>query len=99
MKYSGIFHLGVHKATLAAAQVTLGERVAVTLERDDEPLPMDVVPEDLAAALAWDPQAATAFAKLRPSLRRELVKQLVSAKRAETRARRLATILQTLTAR
>ena len=98
MKYSGIFHLGVHKATLASAKTALGERVAVTIELDDEPLPTDVIPDDLAAALRRDAQAAAAFAQLRPSLRREFVKQLLTAKRAETRARRLTTILERLAA-
>ena len=30
MKYSGVFHLGVHQATLRAAQVKVGDRVDIT---------------------------------------------------------------------
>jgi hypothetical protein len=41
MMYSGIFHLGVHKATLAAGR-DRPARVTVTIELDDEPLPADV---------------------------------------------------------
>ena len=47
MKYSGVFHLGVHKATAKSAGVVPGARVAVTIEIDDEPLPTDVVPTTL----------------------------------------------------
>lgn len=56
MKYSGVFHMGVHKATLSVAEAREGERVSVTIERDDEPLPTDVVPDDLALALAAMPR-------------------------------------------
>jgi uncharacterized protein YdeI (YjbR/CyaY-like superfamily) len=48
--------------------------------------------------LQRDAQVASAFAKLRPSLRREFVKQLLTAKRPETRARHLTTILERLAA-
>src|SRR3954468_5805096 len=51
MMYSGVFHLGVHKATLAAAHVRAPAHVTVTIELDAEPLPADTVPHDLAKAL------------------------------------------------
>ena len=35
MKYSGVFHMGVHKATIAAAGVVSGAEVAVAIEIDD----------------------------------------------------------------
>jgi len=96
MKYSGIFHLGVHKSTLQTAAVKPGGRVSVTIEFDDEPLPTDVVPDDLAVALKNSRSAATAWTALAPSHRREHVKALLSAKSAETRARRVAKILAAL---
>jgi bifunctional DNA-binding transcriptional regulator/antitoxin component of YhaV-PrlF toxin-antitoxin module len=96
MKYSGIFHLGVHKSTLQTAGVKPGGRVSVTVEFDDEPLPTDVVPDDLAVALKNNRFAATAWTALAPSHRREHVKALLSAKSAETRARRVAKILAAL---
>src|SRR5687768_684139 len=37
MKYSGVFHLGVHKATIAAAAVKPGDTIDVSLELDDKP--------------------------------------------------------------
>jgi hypothetical protein len=98
MRYSGIFHLGVHKATAAAARVAQGARVDVTIELDDEPLPTDVVPDDLARALRADAKAPVAWKKLAPSVRRGYVKSVMEAKKPETRARRVAKIVETLQA-
>jgi hypothetical protein len=96
MKYSGIFHLGVHKATLAEARVKAPARVKVSIERDAEPLPTDTVPADLAKALKRDQGAGAAWKVLRPSLRREHVKSVTSAKKPETRARRVEKIVASL---
>ena len=96
MIYSGIFHLGVHKATLAEAGVEAPAVVTVSIEADDEPLPTDVVPRDLARALKRQSGAAAAWERLRPSLKREHVKSLLSAKKPETRARRLDKVLESL---
>lgn len=96
MKYSGVYHLGVHKATIAAAGVAPGDDVVVALELDDEPLPTDTVPKDLAAALAKSAKAKAAFAALPPSHKREHVKHVVEAKRPETRARRIAATVKAL---
>jgi hypothetical protein len=98
MMYSGIFHLGVHKATLAAAGVKAPAVVTVSIEADDEPLPTDVVPPDLARALKRQ-SAAAAWERLRPSLQRGHVQSLLSAKKPETRARRLDKILASLAER
>src|SRR5215470_847888 len=73
MMYSGIFHLGVHKATLAEAGVSPPAVVTVTIEADDEPLPTDAMPADLARALKRDSAAAAAWERLRPSAKREHV--------------------------
>src|SRR5262245_14705284 len=51
MMYSGIFHLGVHKATIEAAGVEPGAEVEVTIQIDDRPLPADTVPKDLERAI------------------------------------------------
>jgi hypothetical protein len=48
------------------------------------------VPNDLAKALAASPQAQTVFEKLPPSHRRDYVEAIMEAKKAETRARRIA---------
>ncbi len=96
MKYSGVFHLGVHKSTVTAAGVTAGARVKVTIEIDDEPLPTDVVPGDLATALAQEPRAAASWQKLAPAVRRGYVKNVLDAKQQQTRVRRIARIVETL---
>src|SRR5262245_53409146 len=98
MKYSGVFHLGVHKATAEKAGVSGGDRVEVTIEIDDEPLLTDTVPDDLAKALAKNAKAAASWAKLAPAVRRGYVKDVIEAKKAETRARRIAKIVDTLRA-
>lgn len=47
------------------------------------------VPHDLQTELHDDPEAAAAFAALPPSHRREYVEWIVSARRPETRTRRV----------
>jgi hypothetical protein len=96
MMYGGVFHLGVHKATLAEAEVTPPATVRVSIEADTEPLPTDVVPPDLAQALKRGSGAAAAWERLRPSLKREHVKSLLDAKKSETRRNRLDKIIATL---
>jgi hypothetical protein len=96
MKCGGIFHLGVHKATLAAAGVKAPARVTVSIELDDEPLPADTVPADLSKALERNRAAREAWKVLRPSLKREHVTALVGARKPETRARRLEKIVESL---
>ena len=96
MKYSGVFHLGVHKATASSAGVSKGVRVELTIELDDEPLPTDLVPHDLAKALGEDAKASASWERLAPAVRRGFVKSVLEAKKAETRARRVAKIVDTL---
>ena len=98
MKYSGVFHMGVHKATLAAAGVASGQRVTVTIELDDQPLPTDAVPPDLAKAIAAGAGTRAAWTKLPPSRKREHVKLVIDAKKPETRARRIAATIEALRA-
>jgi hypothetical protein len=96
MKYSGVFHMGVHKETLARAKARAGDRVRVTIELDDEPLPTDTVPADLAKALAKGAGVRAAWEKLSPAHKREHVKHVIEAKKPETRARRIAKTVEAL---
>ena len=96
MKYSGTFHLGVHKATMKAADVEAGAMVAIELELDDQPLPGDTLPPELAAVFARNAKAKAAWDKLAPSHRREHVKAIDEAKRPETRKARIERTLQML---
>lgn len=54
------------------------------------------VPDDLAAALKKNAKAGKTFETFSPSHRREYVEWLDEAKRADTRAKRLATTLEWL---
>jgi hypothetical protein len=95
-KMGGTLWLGVHKATVETAGLSVGDAVRVELEVDDAPLPTDTVPEDLARALRDDPIAAAAWERLAPSHRRAHVGAILDAKRPETRARRVASTIETL---
>ena len=75
------------------AGVTGGDEVTVELELDTEPRTV-TVPADLASALSMSKNAKTFFEeKLSYSNRRWYVLWLESAKKKETRARRLATLI------
>ena len=52
-----------------------------------------VVPADLAASLAAAPAAAAGFAALAPSLQRQYLYWVLSARRAQTRAARVAAVV------
>ena len=98
MMYSGRYHMGVHKATLAAAKAATGDTVAIAIELDKEPLPEDTVPALLAAALRKDAAASRAWEALAPSHRREHAKAINEAKRDETRRARVERALAMLRA-
>jgi hypothetical protein len=95
----GVFHMGVHKATLEKAKLAPGDRAKIAIEEDDEPLPEDTVPPLLAAALKKDRGAKAAWDKLAPSHRREHVRAINDAKKEETRQARVARALEMLRAK
>lgn len=80
--------MGVHKATLMAAGLKASDVVEIEIERDDEPLPGDVVPELLAKALRKNATARKAWESLAPSRRREHVGYIKEAKKDETQSAR-----------
>jgi uncharacterized protein YdeI (YjbR/CyaY-like superfamily) len=61
-----------------------------------KPRPALPVPADLRTALARSAKAKATFAKFSPSQRREYIEWVTEAKRAETRARRVATTIEWL---
>ena len=92
--YGDVFMLPLSKAHREAAGLQAGDEVEVTLESDTEPRIIEV-PEDLATAL--DEGGVTAvFNALAPSKRKEHVRQVTTAKAEETRRRRIARIIATL---
>ncbi len=93
--FGEVFMLPLSAEHRAGAGVQAGDEVEVTLTLDTEPRTVEV-PEDLAAALAAQPGGRDAFDKLAPSARKEHVRQVESAKAAETRQRRIAAIVAKL---
>jgi hypothetical protein len=91
--YGGVGHIVVNRAVKAATGVDAPDRVRVTMELDTEPRTVRV-PADLRAALRADPAAATAFAGMSVTHRREYVEWVEEAKRPETRARRVAATVE-----
>jgi hypothetical protein len=73
-----------------------GDDVEVGLEHDTAPRIVEV-PEALAVALAADPAAAAAWAKLAPSHQKEHARAITEAKGDDTRARRVAKAITALT--
>lgn len=80
--------VGLNRAVRAQLGVEAGDAVTVRLRRDEAPREVPV-PDDLAAALDAA-GARAAFDALAPSHRKEWVRWVTEAKRAETRATRVA---------
>ena len=81
------------KATMRAdlkKAMQLNEDGAKTERRKPSSKPAPEVPDDLAAALKKHKAAKAAFDAFPPGCRREYIEWIVEAKRAETRAKRLA---------
>jgi hypothetical protein len=80
--------IGLAKAARAQAGVELGATYDVEISADAGERTVEV-PADLAAALAADPAAETAFTGLAYSHRKEFVRWVTEAKREATRADRV----------
>ncbi|MFE5325298.1 YdeI/OmpD-associated family protein [Embleya sp. NPDC056575] len=87
--------LGLSNANRRAAGVAIGEEVEVELRLDTEPRVV-VEPPDFAQALDDDPVARTAYDNLAYSHKREHVRAIETAKRPETRQRRIEKVITTL---
>jgi hypothetical protein len=90
----GDYMIGFSADHRQASGLKGGDPIAVSMELDTDPPKIDV-PDDLAAAL----DAAgvrTAFDKLAPSARKNHAYQVNDAKTADTRARRIAKIVDGL---
>ena len=93
--YGGRYYLPIRREIREACGLAPGMPVEVTLTLDDEPRQIEI-PDDLAAAFAGDPGAQDAFDRLSFTHRREYVEWVTSAKREETRTRRVAQTLEML---
>lgn len=91
----GVCMLPLSAENRGAAGVKAGDEVEITLELDTEPRTV-LVPEDLTAALSQKLGSKAQFEALSYSARKELVRQVESAKAQETRERRIAGIVAKL---
>ncbi|MBT0769595.1 DUF1905 domain-containing protein [Kineosporia sp. J2-2] len=90
--YGGDFFVPLSAANRDAAGLAAGQTVQVTLAPDLAERTVEV-PDDLSAALAARPGAREAFDALSPSRRRQHVESVTSAKKEETRQRRLDAVV------
>jgi Bacteriocin-protection, YdeI or OmpD-Associated/Domain of unknown function (DUF1905) len=84
----GRYLLGLSNANRRAAGVVTGDEVEVQVEVNAEP-PIVTEPGDFARALDADPAARAAYDRLAYSHKREHVIAIESAKKPETRKRRI----------
>jgi hypothetical protein len=89
----GSHYLVVNQTIRAAIGATQGDVVQVDLEPDTGPRTVEV-PADLAGALQADAAAQQAFTRLPYSHQKEYVDYLESAKRPETRQKRVIQIVE-----
>jgi hypothetical protein len=92
----GMFLVSLSAENRQAAGVKGGEDVDVTIALDTEPRTVEA-PPDLKAALV-KAKALDAFNATAPSMQREYVRQVEEAKAQETRERRIAKIVEKLSA-
>jgi hypothetical protein len=85
----GMFMVPLSAENRTAANVRAGDEVDVTIELDTEPRVV-TVPDDLTDALKEDSQASQNFEQMAFTHRNEYVRWVESAKRDETRQRRVA---------
>jgi hypothetical protein len=84
----GRYLLGLSNANRQAAGAVTGDEVDVEVERDAEPRVV-IEPADFARALGADLVARAAYDRLAYNRKREHVRAIESAKRPETRTRRI----------
>ena len=87
--------LGLSNANRQAAGVVTGDEVTVEVELDTEPRVV-IEPPDFARALDADLVARAAYDRLADSHKREHVRAIESAKKPETRTRRIEKAITTL---
>ena len=95
VRMGGVAVLGVQKAILAKAGVSVGDSLTIVVRNDEAPREVEV-PDDLAEAFAQNDPARAAFEGLSFSHKREYVDAINEAKRPETRARRVERTIQAL---
>ncbi|PCC27858.1 hypothetical protein CQ010_00685 [Arthrobacter sp. MYb211] len=91
----GQFLISFNSETRGATGRGAGDEVTVKLELDEAPRIIEV-PEDLAVKLSLEPALADAWNNLSYSKQRGHVEPIISAKGADTRARRVEKVIKAL---
>jgi hypothetical protein len=81
-----------------ASKLEGGDAIEVELQLDQAPRTVDL-PEDLEKALKADPDIHAVFLKLAPSRRKAAILNVLGAKAAATRARRISALVSALSGR
>ena len=96
-RMGGEFLVGLNREVREAAGVAAGDEVDVVVALDDQPRDV-AVPDDLAAALAADPEATARFDAFAFTHRKEFARWVAEAKRDDTRHRRVAQAVEMIKA-
>jgi len=91
----GRYFVPLSRENREAAGVAAGDEVAVDIERDAEPRKV-TIPRDLVDALAGDDAARAFLGRLSYTHRKEWVRWVEEAKKAETRAARITKTVESL---
>jgi hypothetical protein len=94
-RMGGRFLVPLSAENRTAAGVAAGDQVEVDIEPDTAPREVEV-PADLAEALGGDDAARASFDAMSYTHRKEWVRWVTEAKKAETRAARLAKTIESL---
>lgn len=90
--------IGLAKAAREKAGVTIGETYQITVTAADPGSRTVDIPDDLAAALAAEPETKARFDALAHSHRKEFVRWITEAKREATRTQRVTKTLEMVNA-
>jgi hypothetical protein len=93
--YGSQYLVPVRRQVREAAGVVFDEPIQISVELDTDARTLEL-PADLASALESDPRARQAFDRLSYTARKELVDSIASAKREQTRLKRLELALDQL---
>ncbi|MBU2602529.1 MAG: YdeI/OmpD-associated family protein [Actinobacteria bacterium] len=93
MKYRGVRMIGVTKAVREAGGTAIGDQVEIVLKLDTEERVVEM-PADLAEALSLDSQAMAGWERFAYTHQLECVTAILGAKREETRAKRVAGVVE-----
>lgn len=94
-KMGGPYWLGISKARRDEADLTIGETYSLRIEADTGERTVEL-PSELAEAIAGDQSALAAWERLSFTDKNEIARSITTAKKPETRERRIAKAAESL---